>query len=200
MTSIGEDAFSWNYQLTNVEIPNSVESVQKWAFAKDTQLAELVLPSSVSNIGDLVLSGAKSDMRVVIENPNVVLSNIFGYSMQVYCQSLEQCSGKGVSDDRITVFSKTSDGIYQIDLGDDAVYYATAGLMTQGEEKACRSLMHCQKILGAKQKDNMYILDGRSYASMNDLLNGNYVKKRIYTIKEANEVAGKKNSVMIRYK
>jgi len=38
------------------------------------------------------------------------------------------------------------------------------------------------------------------YQSINDLLKGNYDVRRIYTIDEANRVAGKVNSVKIRYR
>ena len=40
----------------------------------------------------------------------------------------------------------------------------------------------------------------RTYASLNDLANNNHIKKRIYTLKEANEVAGKVNRVSIKYR
>jgi hypothetical protein len=40
----------------------------------------------------------------------------------------------------------------------------------------------------------------RTYASLNDLANNNHIKKRIYTLKEANEVAGKVNHVSIKYR
>ncbi len=41
---------------------------------------------------------------------------------------------------------------------------------------------------------------GKTYASLNDLASGNHIVKRIYTIDEANAVAGKVNSVKIRYR
>ena len=41
---------------------------------------------------------------------------------------------------------------------------------------------------------------GKTYASLDDLASGNYIVKRIYTIDEANAVAGKVNSVKIRYR
>ena len=41
---------------------------------------------------------------------------------------------------------------------------------------------------------------GKTYASLDDLASGNHIVKRIYTIDEANEVAGKVNSVKIRYR
>ena len=48
--------------------------------------------------------------------------------------------------------------------------------------------------------DNQYLVDGKYYARLNDIGTPNYIKKRIYTVEEANEVAGKVNRVTIRYK
>ena len=47
---------------------------------------------------------------------------------------------------------------------------------------------------------NRYIMNGNRYRTLSDMQNGVNQVKRIYTIKEANEAAGKKNKVMIRYK
>lgn len=46
-----------------------------------------------------------------------------------------------------------------------------------------------------------YVFDGKEYKSLKDYRNNHeYLPKRIYTVNEANEASGKKNSVMIRYK
>ena len=51
------------------------------------------------------------------------------------------------------------------------------------------------------QKDGKeYFYNNRWYASPNDIGTTNHIKKRIYTINEANAVAGKVNSVKIRYR
>ena len=48
--------------------------------------------------------------------------------------------------------------------------------------------------------DNQYLVDGKYYAKLNDIGTPNYIKKRIYTIDEANRVAGEKNRVSIKYR
>jgi len=47
---------------------------------------------------------------------------------------------------------------------------------------------------------NQIFHNNRFYNSANDILSGNYDKKRIYTIDEANRASGKKNTFKIRYK
>ena len=49
-------------------------------------------------------------------------------------------------------------------------------------------------------KNGQIKADAKTYASLDDLASGNHIVKRIYTIDEANEVAGKVNSVKIRYR
>ena len=48
--------------------------------------------------------------------------------------------------------------------------------------------------------DGNYKVGSKIYNSLNDMQSGNNVKFRIYTIEEANAVAGKVNSVKIRYR
>ena len=50
-----------------------------------------------------------------------------------------------------------------------------------------------------KSGDQLFY-DNKWYNSLDDIQSGNYTKKRIYTVNEANSVTGKKNSVKIRYK
>ena len=43
-------------------------------------------------------------------------------------------------------------------------------------------------------------MNGKFYTSLSDWAKDNYIKKRIYTIDEANAVAGEKNRVSIKYR
>ena len=112
-------------------------------------------------------------------------------------------------------------GVYVI--GDD--YYLSGDDMKKGdtassaEEKAqyvcAGTLNHCKKqalinrgicqdadcdALVASDGNYMLKFGGKTYQSINDLLKGNYDKRRIYTIEEANFVAGDKNRVSITYR
>ena len=48
VVAIGDRAFAWD-QLTNVIIPNSVETIGYYAF-RDNQLTDVVIPNSVETI------------------------------------------------------------------------------------------------------------------------------------------------------
>ena len=53
-----------------------------------------------------------------------------------------------------------------------------------------------------KEPNGSYVIDGVRYASYADMSRGENGAglKRIYTVKEANDAAGKKNTFKIRYK
>jgi len=65
---------------------------------------------------------------------------------------------------------------------------------------ACWDEKICAAVKLAYQTGNPIKIGMREYASMKDFMNGDFIKHRIYTVQEANKAAGKKNSVMIRYK
>ena len=51
VTKIEANAFENTHSLTNVKIPNSVKSIGDWAFQRTYSLTELVIPDSVEKLG-----------------------------------------------------------------------------------------------------------------------------------------------------
>ena len=51
-----------------------------------------------------------------------------------------------------------------------------------------------------KTSDGQYRMGGLFYQNPSDILSGAHIKKRIYTVDEANSISGNKNTVKIRYK
>ena len=58
----------------------------------------------------------------------------------------------------------------------------------------------CKAFVDTAKAGQMLKIGSKTYQSINDLLKGNYDKRRIYTIEEANFVAGKVNRVSIKYR
>lgn len=126
------------------------------------------------------------------------------------------------SSENVVPYEKDSTtGIYQLGEGEDASYYLSAEAMSALDSNgnhtgSCGTLLECQaSVLQTKGKCNSveacqdlaqkasagtFVSDGKFYNSLNDFISGNYDKKRIYTIDEANTVAGKTNSFKIRYR
>lgn len=65
VTSIGNNAFSWNSGLNSVEIPNSVTSIGNNAF-DSSSLSSITIPDSVTNIGSYAFSYSYSLTSVTI--------------------------------------------------------------------------------------------------------------------------------------
>ena len=68
VTSIGEWAFLLCHNLTSVSIPNSVTSIGNYAFYRCYDLTSINIPNSVTSIGDYVFSGCSSLTSVNIPN------------------------------------------------------------------------------------------------------------------------------------
>ena len=170
VTSIGNSAFSGAISLTGIHIPNSVTSIKSYAFSSTTSLTDITIPDSVKSIGIYAFSGATSLTRITI--PDSIILEV------------KESSGANPFTD--------------LDLSKVTLY--CAGVLAQ-----CQADM-----LAAGYADGTYNMvqapyskkqaDGsRAYYDANGKFIG-YKGKRIYTLDEANRVAGDKNRVSIKYR
>ncbi|MBP5614961.1 MAG: hypothetical protein J6X42_00180, partial [Alphaproteobacteria bacterium] len=97
--------------------------------------------------------------------------------------------------DKLVHFTTGEDGVYYTE---DGKYFASTLLMQQGKE--CDSQQICQEIVAADKSGQAFFMDGKFYASLDDWAKNKSIKKRIYTIDEANKVTGVRNRVTIRYR
>ena len=208
LTSIGESAF-WGGGLTSVVVPDTITTIEEGTFDNIPTLTSVVIPDSVTSIGNVAFAYTPALENLVI--PDSVTSISETAFMQsaavIYCAASSPCEGKG--SENIVPYEKQG-GVYIL----DGKYYLTGADMANGTE-CKKALGECKRdVLEAKgicqgsacdtfiQSDGNYMLkyNGKTYQSINDLLKGNYDKRRIYTIEEANFVAGDKNRVSIKYK
>ncbi|MBO4294924.1 MAG: leucine-rich repeat domain-containing protein [Alphaproteobacteria bacterium] len=205
LTSIGELAFFNNDSLTSITIPDTVKTIGERAFYLADNLTKIIIGDGVTSIGENAFKGLPSNAKIYCQNTS-----------QNRCSSLIGENNDSALS-KVVLFEKDETGVYKIGEGDNAVYYASAADLTSQPPVACTDLRSCQ-IQALKNKGTacdtekecaalidqantgQFLKNGKFYASLKDFLSGNYERKRIYTIKEANQVAGNKNSVMIRYK
>ena len=64
ITTIGDDAFSYNTNLTSIKIPNTVTSIGKRAFQGCTNLTSIEIPDTVTYIGDYCFSGCNRLQKI----------------------------------------------------------------------------------------------------------------------------------------
>ena len=86
VTSIGDYAFSWCTDLTEITIPEGVTSIGNGAFYDCTGLTEVAIPESVTSIGDFAFYDCSSLTQIAI--PEGVTS-IGNYAF-AYCSSLKE--------------------------------------------------------------------------------------------------------------
>ena len=68
VTSIGDEAFMGERNLTSVTIPNSVTTIGNYAFCNCSSMTSITLPNSVTTIGNYAFSGCSSMTSVTISN------------------------------------------------------------------------------------------------------------------------------------
>ena len=84
LKSIGNYAFYYCGNLTDITIPNSVTAIGSYAFSNCSSLSSIVIPDSVVSIGTVAFRGCNNLMSVVLpDNLTSIGSNAF-YSTGIY--------------------------------------------------------------------------------------------------------------------
>ena len=209
LTSIGESAF-WGSGLKSVTIPSTITTIEEGTFDVNTNLTDVYIPDSVTSIGNVAFAYTSDQLKLVIpDSVTSIADNAFlSSAATIYCASSSPCADKG--SENIVSYEKQG-GVYIL----DGKYYYSGSDMVNTTNECQKALGECKRdVLEAKgicqgsacdtfiQSDGNYMLkyNGKTYQSINDLLKGNYDKRRIYTIEEANFVAGDKNRVSIKYR
>ena len=86
VTSIGDYAFYLCYNLTSIELSNSVTSIGNYAFSCNYHLSSIIIPNSVTSIGDRAFSYCNCPSLSSIEIPNSVTS--IGFEAFSHCSNL----------------------------------------------------------------------------------------------------------------
>ena len=70
VSTIGEDSFYRNETLTSVEIADSVESIESFAFSQCESLTSVEIPADVTNIEEHALSGCYTMEKITVKSGN----------------------------------------------------------------------------------------------------------------------------------
>lgn len=70
VTTIGERAFEYNYELLSVVMPNTIRSIKEFAFNGCINLKSLTISSEVSEIGDYAFMGLSSLEHLAVDCHN----------------------------------------------------------------------------------------------------------------------------------
>ena len=191
------DVFGYT-DLTELHIPDKVNYIGPWAFL-GTGIQNFIIPDGVTTIEHAAFHSIPNDAKIYCQNTPAHVCN-------------ELINENTLGEDKIQLFTHDS-GVYKLE---DGTMFASPNDMMKGEN-ACSNLDSCKatvlKNKGYCSSDEscMAMVDlenanapieykNKSYASIDDLLKGKYMPKRIYTLEEANAVAGDKNRVSIKYR
>lgn len=189
ITSVGEWAFE-DMTFITANLPEGLISLQAGAFHQCVYLSNINLPDSLTQIEGWALAPTNITALKLPSN----LKTIGGYAFDV-----------GSLTDSFLVIpdSVTS-------LPEDAFYsyvpqphlsklYCSALLIEACEKAAAKAGFKAFEYV--KNQDGRYVVNNTLYLSLSDMQKGKiFVPKRIYTIDEANAVAGAKNRVSIKYR
>ncbi len=194
ISSIGDGAFFRMHSVTSVELPEGLESIGNSSF-EATNITNIDLPSTLTSLG--VYAFAYSQL----ENINNIPEGITELPYRAFCNT--QIENFTVPS-TVTIVSPNAFGGEDDDHSSALIknLYCSEAVADQ-----CAAATQWKKDLGKEINIITYKKDGNKifyknhwYNNASDILSGDYNKKRIYTIDEANVVAGKTNTVSIRYR
>ena len=175
--------------IQNIKIEEGITTVGVNAFINFSNLKNVELPQSLERISGGAFQGCKR------------LNNI---NIPEHLLSIGNQSFEGTSLTSLVIPSQSTLNQYAF-----YRYTPTTTLTTlyctpemiEACEAAIAYRNDAAEVVEYQQiSDNQYFVDGKYYAKLNDIGTPNYIKKRIYTIDEANRVAGEKNRVSIKYR
>ena len=210
LETIGHGAFAAT-SVKSFVVPESVTAFQASASGVTNSLRSDALESLIFE-GDVISKDIFSSATRPIPSS---LTSIYCKNSNIECQNLLTDSDIG---SKISFFDK-QDGVY---ISSDGNMYTSASDMVntidacaqketiQKTLDACKATVlqnkgyctgeACAAMVETANDGRLLKVGSKTYSSINDLLKGNYDRRRIYTVEEANFVAGERNTVTIRYK
>ena len=181
--NIGEAAF-YNSEILNIKLPYTVETIGNNAFQGSRLLKNIDIPESVTKIGDAAFNNSGLESIVI---PNAVtLLGVHSLSENSNLHTI-------VMGDKVTEIDPKA----LADISPNSIIYCT------GDINICKSNVGTVFADRVKQASKRQI-NGVTYVYDKNgklvISSGHRREKRIYTIDEANAVAGEKNRVSITYR
>ena len=203
ITSIGRLAFN-RATSSNAKIGSSVLSINAGAFQTmpNLQTVEFAENSNLTSIGVDVFGDTPKLEHIDLPNNLTYLGHYnflnSGVKSLVLPDSLFQENAEGLNYSALTDIQQIFCSKQNEKKCEE--YLKTAKAFTYKDGKWVYEPLTGVEIKTYEFDNGNYVCDGKFYNSLNDIGTANNIKKRIYTVNEANKISGKKNRVTIRYK
>ena len=172
VVSIGSDAFTSAFALSDVTLSKNLEKIGHSAFQNTYSLTEINLPEGINNIDNSIFNNANNITSLAIPDSLIDSPKFLISALNLSAITTLYCSKE--------------------------------------KEQACADYIARAKNAGFAPQalsyelyekwGTGYLYKGKFYDQLGDIGTPNHIKKRIYTIGEANQVAGTKNRISIRYR
>ncbi len=183
-------------QLQSVSLPNSLTKIGRASFQFCTNLADVTIPPNVTTIGHAAFYATAIEHFTIPENYRKINGGNTSYNTHLFgSNALKSITIEGNAD-----FNKA--------MLDGANLTKLTGIYCETSNENCRNLLSDSDI-GTKIKfyekfGDQYFFEGKFYSALDDIVERNYDKKRIYTLEEAEKILksiGKDHvTFRIRYK
>jgi len=189
ITSIGVSAFQKMTSLKSVSLPDGLKKIGVTAFNCCYYLSEINLPSSLETIEDYAFYATTLSDIDLPENLKTIKPRAFGY--------ISTLSSIVIPENTIVISSVFKrEGSSLIDI--ENVYCSEANT-------SCQALKNdpgmAEKVKFYEPTNEGYFYKNKWYANVNDIGTPNYIKKKIYTLKEAEKLSKETgNTFKLKYK
>ena len=187
------DIVPWPKTITEVEI-SGVKDVQQGAFYNFPNLEKVIIGDGLSMIHWYTFTGCASLSEVILsDSVSGIGSYAFGVNPKLKTLVLPESLFKNGTNGLHWEAPFADTHLEELYCPQNHFQECLIALQTSGIEN--NQILKLYRNINGK-----YYYDGKFYDSLNNIGTYNYIKKRIYTIEEANQVAGKTNSFKIKYR
>lgn len=196
ITNIGGHAFEDMTSVTTLKLPEGLQKIGGEAFNNAGGITKLELPSTLTSIGSYAFGG----------EPLEELNGIPDGTQSIGAYAFH---GSKLSN---VVIPASVTNLSPLAFGNDFQHYGRSLIeslyCSEAIADQCAAALQWKKDLGQKvevityrqTQNGQVFYNNKWYNSANDILSGDYVKKRIYSVDEASQVSGSQNTFKIRYK
>jgi len=192
ITSIGAASFECLSSVTKAVLPNTLTSIGNNAFNNCHALTNLDIPTSVETIGNWAFYNTQLS-EITLPSNMTKLAQAVLYRVPLSTLVIPE-NITTLAPDALNYAQATNETTLQS-------LYCPEHLITQCQE-AVKDFTQTSVNITPYQKtpDGQVFYNNKWYATANDITTGNHIKKRIYTVDEADKVTGKVNRVSIKYR